>query len=85
MEVEVENLDELGACRDADDRLLIINDVLDQLAVDHPRKAELVKLRFFFGLPLEEIAKVLGISVSTADRWWAFSKAWLFVKLHEGD
>ena len=83
--VNVENLDQLGASWDADDRLLIVNDVLDQLAVDHPRKAELVKLRFFFGMPLEEIAKVLGISVSTAQRWWAFSKAWLFVKLEEGE
>jgi RNA polymerase sigma factor (TIGR02999 family) len=64
-----------------DDELLAVNDVLDQLAARDPRKAELVKLRYFIGFTTEEAAKVLGISVPTADRWWNFSRAWLFQEM----
>jgi RNA polymerase sigma factor (TIGR02999 family) len=57
--------------------LLALNDALDQLAARDPRKAELVKLRFFAGLTLAEAAIALGISASTADADWAYAKAWL--------
>ena len=43
-----------------------------------PQQAELVKLRYFVGLKIEEAADVLGISEATAKRWWAFARAWLF-------
>ena len=45
-----------------------------------PVKAELVKLRFFAGLTLDEAAKVLGISPATADRHWSYARAWLYTK-----
>jgi len=51
---------------------------LEELA---PQKAELVKLRFFAKLSLPQIAEILDISTSTADRYWAFSKAWLYQKM----
>lgn len=60
-----------------DEDILAINDALDQFAIEHAEKAELVKLRYFAGLKLVDAAKVMNISISTADRYWAFAKAWL--------
>jgi len=82
--VEVENLDALHDRPDADDQLLLINEALEKLALRDPRKAELVKLRFFFGLSLEESAKSLNISPSTAQRWWTYSRTWLFREISDG-
>jgi RNA polymerase sigma factor (TIGR02999 family) len=66
----------------ADDQDLInLNEALDRLALEHPECAELVKLRFFAGMPLGEAAAALGIARRTADRQWAFAKAWLFEAL----
>ncbi len=64
-----------------DDELLAVNDALEKLAARDSRKAELVKLRYIIGLTTEEAAAVLGISVPTADRWWNFSRAWLFEEM----
>jgi len=50
-----------------------------------PEKAQLVKLRYFAGLTNEEVAKALGISTSTADRHWAYARAWLHAELKKGD
>lgn len=61
-----------------DEELMAVNDALEQFALRDPQKAELVKLRYFVGLTTEEAAEVLGISIPTADRWWHFSRAWLF-------
>ncbi len=61
-----------------DDELLAVSDALEKLAVRDNQKAQLVKLRYFVGLTTEEAADVLGISIPTADRWWNFSRAWLF-------
>lgn len=58
--------------------LLLVNEALDALAAHDPRKAELVKQRYFVGLTLEEAAEVLGISLRTAKRDWAYARAWLF-------
>ncbi len=58
--------------------LLLVNEALDALAQHDPRKAELVKQKYFVGLTLEEAAEVLGISVRTAKRDWAYARAWLF-------
>ena len=60
------------------DRLLALNEALESFAALEPRQAELVKLRYFVGLKIEEDAEVLGISEATAKRWWAYSRAWLF-------
>jgi len=61
-----------------DDELLAVHDSLDRLAAEDPRKAELVKLRYFAGLTLEEAAEALDVSVPTAKRDWAYARAWLF-------
>ncbi len=60
-----------------DDELLALNDALTDFAAHHPEKAELVKLRYFAGLTADEAAAVLGLSASTADRHWAYARAWL--------
>ena len=60
------------------EELLLVNEALDALAVHDPRKAELVKLKYFGGLTLEEVAEVLAISLRTAKRDWTYSRAWLF-------
>ena len=61
-----------------DDELLAVHEVLDQFHIHYPAQAELVKLRFFMGLTLDEAAEMLAISTATADRHWAFAKAWLY-------
>jgi RNA polymerase sigma factor (TIGR02999 family) len=67
------------------DDLLALDEALDQLAVEDPVKAELVKLRCFAGLSHQEAAEVLGISRATADRHWAYAKSWLYCKLYAPD
>jgi RNA polymerase sigma factor (TIGR02999 family) len=57
--------------------VLAVHDALDQLAEKAPRKAELVKLRYFLGCTMAEAAQVLGIAHSTAEEDWSYSKAWL--------
>lgn len=64
-----------------DDALLRVNEALEKLASKDPRKAELVKLRYFVGLTFEEAAAILGIAVPTAKQWWAYARAWLSVEL----
>jgi RNA polymerase sigma factor (TIGR02999 family) len=61
--------------------VLDLNDALERLEAEDPAKAELVKLRFFGGLTLEQAAQVMGISAATADRHWAYARAWLFADL----
>jgi RNA polymerase sigma factor (TIGR02999 family) len=65
------------AAETKDDEMLAINEVLEELAKRDKEKAELVKLRYFVGLTLEEAAEVLCISVTMAKRHWAYSRAWL--------
>ncbi len=60
-----------------DDELLALDEALTQLAALDARKAQLVELRFFAGLTNDQAAAVLGISATTADRDWAFARAWL--------
>lgn len=61
-----------------DEELLAVHESLDRLAAADPRRAELVKLRYFAGLTLEEAAEALGVSVPTAKRDWAYARAWLY-------
>jgi RNA polymerase sigma factor (TIGR02999 family) len=67
------------------EEFLILNDALDKLANEDPACAELVKLRFFAGLTLDEAAKTLGVVRRTADRYWAFARAWLYAELRKGE
>jgi RNA polymerase sigma factor (TIGR02999 family) len=57
--------------------LIVLNDALDRLAEAAPRRAELVKLRYFAGFTVPEAADILGISRSTAEADWTYAKAWL--------
>jgi len=61
-----------------EDQLLAVNDALDKLAAHSTVEAELVKLRYFVGMTLEEAAEVLGVSARTADNYWAHARAWLY-------
>ena len=74
--VDIESV-EIASLAD-DDELLAVNEALDKLAAQNQVEAELVKLRYFVGLTLEEAAEVLGISARTADNYWAHARAWLF-------
>jgi RNA polymerase sigma factor (TIGR02999 family) len=58
--------------------LLALDEALDRLAQEDPIKAELVKLRYFAGLSVEQTAEALGISRATADRYWGYAKVWLY-------
>ena len=74
----------LGMADVIHDRLLEVNEALDRLTALDPTKAEVVKLRFFVGLENREIAELLGISESTVERAWRYSKAWLLAELGPG-
>ena len=67
-----------------DEQLLAVHEALDKLAAEDKAKAELVKLRYFVGLSVEEAAEVLGISAPTAKRHWAHAKAWLYRRMTSG-
>jgi len=67
-----------------DDQLLAVNEALDAFAVEHPVQADVVKLRYFAGMTNEEVAQVLGVSLSTVKNYWAFSRAWLLSEI-EGE
>jgi DNA-directed RNA polymerase specialized sigma24 family protein len=67
------------------DEVLALDEALQKLAqVDRP-KADLVKLRYFAGLTLDEAAQALGIARSTAAEHWAYARAWLRVEIAKGD
>jgi RNA polymerase sigma factor (TIGR02999 family) len=63
------------------DRLLALDEALRQLEAEDPRKAALVKLRFFAGLTAEQAAAALGVSLSTAEKDWAYARSWLRVAI----
>ncbi len=65
----------------ADDQLLAVHEALEKFAVEEPQKAELVKLRYFGGLTLEEAAAAMGVPEGTAKRWWTYSRARLYREL----
>lgn len=65
--------------------LLALDEALDRLAEKDPIKAELVKLRHFAGLTVDQAAQALGISPATADRYWAYARAWLHAAITGGD
>jgi RNA polymerase sigma factor (TIGR02999 family) len=65
--------------------LLELDDALTRFAAEEPAKAQLVQLRFFAGLSTPEAAAALGVSVATAERWWAYARTWLFSELSGGE
>jgi RNA polymerase sigma-70 factor (ECF subfamily) len=67
------------------DDLLTIDDLLTRLAVDDPRMAQIVELRFFGGLSNGEIAEVLGVHERTVKRDWQMARAWLYTQLRRED
>jgi len=62
---------------ETDDKVLAVNEALEKFALLDPQKAELVKLRYFVGMTLEQAAEALAISERTAKRYWAFARGWL--------
>jgi RNA polymerase sigma factor (TIGR02999 family) len=80
--VDLDALAEPATAPDAD--LLDLDGALDRLSASHPRAAELVKLKFFAGMTLHEAAAALSIPPRTADRLWAFARAWLADALDPG-
>ena len=67
-----------------DDDLLALDAALTQLETEAPEKAQVVKLRYFAGLTLEQTAASLGISLATVKRHWVYARAWLYGALREG-
>jgi RNA polymerase sigma factor (TIGR02999 family) len=76
---ELPDIEEPNAGPDID--LLALNEALEKLEKQDRRKAELVKLRFFAGLTIEQAAQALGISTSTADNDWAYARCWLRLEI----
>ena len=64
--------------------LLALDEALAKLTQEDAAKAELVKLRFFAGLTLDQVARTLGVSHATADRHWAYARAFLYHEIHGG-
>jgi RNA polymerase sigma factor (TIGR02999 family) len=67
------------------DDLLALDEALTRLADLAPARAEVVKLRFFAGLTMPEVAHTLGVSLPTAERYWAFARTWLYAELESGE
>ena len=67
------------------DGLLCLDEALTRFAILEPTKAELVKLRYFAGFSIDEAADLLGISRTTAKRYWAYARAWLLAELYDTD
>jgi RNA polymerase sigma factor (TIGR02999 family) len=80
---DLDDIEQITSSGGADD-LLALDEALGQLAAGDPRKAELVRLRYFAGLTVDQAAKLLGISRATADRHWAFARAWLYDAMTRG-
>jgi len=83
--VDIESVE--VASPESDTQLLAVSEALDKLAVRHKVKAELVKMRYFVGMTIEEAAQVLGISEPTAKNYWAWARIWLYreIKAQKGD
>jgi len=78
----VDVLEQDIAAHGDDEQLLAINEALEKFAAQDKQKAELVKLRFFVGLTIEEAADILGISAATAKRQWTYARAWLHAEMN---
>ena len=74
----VELDDERLVCAIPSDQIIALDEALQRFGDEEPEKAQLVKLRFFAGLSLEEAAEAMGISRATASRHWTYARAWLY-------
>jgi RNA polymerase sigma factor (TIGR02999 family) len=81
LRVELESVDVPAGGRSED--VLALDEALSRLAAEDPTKAELVKLRFFGGLSVEDAGRVLGTSRATADRYWSYARVWLYSALND--
>ena len=76
------DLDQVDIALDTDDDLLLLlNEALEEFREKDPTAAELIKLRFFVGLPNQQAAELLGVSERTAKRSWAYARAWLYDRM----
>ena len=67
------------------EELLAVDEALTRLTAHDPAKAEVVKLRFFAGLTMPEIAHALDLSLATAERYWTYARLWLYAELTDAD
>jgi len=67
------------------EELLALDEALNKLRLEDPVKAELVQLRYFAGMTVQQAADALGISRATADRYWGYAKVWLFAAIRGDD
>jgi RNA polymerase sigma factor (TIGR02999 family) len=81
--VEIEEADLALPDRDTD-QLMALSEALDKLASTDPVEADLVKLRYFVGLTIDEAAAILGVSPRTAKHYWTHARAWLFREIKNG-
>jgi RNA polymerase sigma factor (TIGR02999 family) len=79
--LDLDDIDPAALEEDNSDRLLVLDEALRQFELEDPRKAELIKLRFFAGLTAEQAAAALGVSTSTAEKDWAYARSWLRVTM----
>lgn len=70
--------DAIPSSEPSPDEILIVDDLLDRFAVEHSVEAKLVKLRYFAGFNTTEAAQILGISSTTAHRYWTYAKTWIY-------
>jgi RNA polymerase sigma factor (sigma-70 family) len=66
------------ATQDSAETVLAVHEALEALARESPQKAEIVKLHYFTGMDYPEIARALGVSLSTVQRHWAYARSWLY-------
>ena len=66
-----------------DEKILLLNDALEQLELEHPERARVVVLKYFSGLTNKEVAETLGMSERTVDRHWVCAKVWLVRKIED--
>jgi RNA polymerase sigma factor (TIGR02999 family) len=81
--IDLEHVDLAAVGPDLD--VLALNEVLEHFEQLDPVKAKLVKLRYFAGLSIPQAAEALGISSNTADRYWAYARAWMHAELKKGE
>jgi len=73
------------AIEEPSEDILALDEALTKLAAQEPAAANLVKLRYFAGLTLKQAAEILGVSYRTADRYWAYARAWLYNEVRKGE
>jgi RNA polymerase sigma factor (TIGR02999 family) len=80
--IDLDNVD--IAMESNEELVLALDEALSRYAQRDPQGAELIKLRFFVGLPNQQAAALLGIPERTAKRTWAFARAWLYHEIQQG-